>query len=473
MASKTEIHRQHGAALLLLMLVVIIASASILLANVNSDDLRTRRIAGTQSLLADAKAALLEYALLNPDLNPGQPLSLPCPDIDGSGGLPEGVAHASDCGASGVTVVGRFPWRTLGLAAPRDAGAECLWYVVSGSYKNADTATAAMINADTNGQLQLVDLDAGIVIEGALPEERPVAMVIAAMHPVAGQARPAAASGAQCSPGFRRSDFLDNDAGSGISNAVVSGTVDGLDVFATYPGIVEGHNDRIATISRAEIAGRISGRPGFDADMRALGLAAARCVASYAATNPGGATDRRLPWPAEVQLADYRVDSAYDDLDSGMYSGRLPDIVDTSNAATGNSIARVLNDCDPLLVPEWSPDMLSRWQNWKDHFFYAVAESHLPTAAVPSNCSNCLTVNGAGQYAAVLLYSGARLDTQVRNAPPTDADTKRDSLNYLEASNASNVPGPGTLIDYSSMPVSNSFNDRLFCIDESLNVSEC
>ena len=80
--------------------------------------------------------------------------------------------------------------------------------------------------------------------------------------------------------------------------------------------------------------------------------------------------------------------------------------------------------------------------------FYAVAESHLPTAAVPSNCSNCLTVNGAGQYAAVLLFSGQRMAAlaQVRNAPPTDADTKQNTANYLEGNNAANIPGPGTLL---------------------------
>lgn len=473
MAPEIAIARQRGAALLLLMLVVIVASASVLLANVNRDDLRARRIANTQALLAEAREALLEYAVLNPDLNAGRPFSLPCPDIDAGGGLPEGVAHTNSCGATGVSVMGRLPWRTLGIAAPKDGASECLWYVVSGSFKDADLATATMINADTNGQLQLVNLDTGAVIEGTLPEDRPVAMVIAAMRPVAGQTRPAAAAGLQCSPGFQASDFLDSDAG--VSNATLGGAADGLDALATYAGIEQGHNDRIASLSRVEIAARIASRSDFETSMRELGLAAAACIANYAATNPGGANDRRLPWPAAVTMVDYRDDAAYDDVDNGMFSGRLPDIVDSSNATTGNGTGRVLSDCNPLQVPEWSAMMQMRWQHWKDYYFYAVAESHQPAAVVPSNCGNCLTVNGAGQYAAVLMFSGTRLDAlaQVRNAPPTDADTKRNTVNYLEGNNQLNVPGPGALVDYASQPASATFNDFLFCIDDNLVVSEC
>ena len=156
-------------------------------------------------------------------------------------------------------------------------------------------------------------------------------------------------------------------------------------------------------------------------------------------------------------------------------SGRLPDVSDDSNAATGNSIARVLTDCDPVAVPEWSPEMRNLWATWKDHFYYVVAESQVPTATVPSVCNNCLTVNGGGQYAAVVLFGAHRLDAlgQIRNAPPTDADTKQDVTNYLEAANATPFPYAGGGFDLVSQAASTTFNDLLFCIDDSLGVSEC
>ena len=111
--------------------------------------------------------------------------------------------------------------------------------------------------------------------------------------------------------------------------------------------------------------------------------------------------------------------------------------------------------------------MAEQWANWKDHFFYAVAPSFAPTATTPTNCGSCLTVNGAGQYIAIILYAERRLSGQIRRAPPLDADTKQLPVNYLEGANAGAVPGTG--LDFASGPATAAFNDRLFCVDPSLN----
>ena len=126
-------------------------------------------------------------------------------------------------------------------------------------------------------------------------------------------------------------------------------------------------------------------------------------------------------------------------------------------------------------MPAWTAVQFARWQHWKDHFFYAVAEAFSPGGTVPTSCGNCLTVNGVGQYAAIVIFANSRLPStaQVRNAPPTDTDTKRFASNYLEALNAINVPSSSAVIDYVSSPISNTFNDLLFCIDDQLVVSEC
>lgn len=468
--------RQRGAALLLIMLVLLVTATAVLVTRLDANDTRIRELADAQGVLAAAREALLDHAAVVPDFAPGEPIKLPCPDIDGSGGFLEGQAHTGACGAAGSTVMGRLPWRTLGSAPRRDGGGACLWYVVSGSYKDAGGATAAMINPDTNGQLQLHGIDSSAVIVGAEPEDRPVAMIIAPMEAINGQSRSApSGAGSQCSTGFDAADFLDDDSLSGISNATLSGTPDVIDRFAVSEGYSSVHNDRIAMITREDLAALATGRNDYDASMRALGLAVASCVANYASNNPGGSNDRRMPWPAPLSLADYRPDTAYDDAATGFLSGRLPDIVDDSNAATGNSTGPLLNGCNPAAVPAWTPQMLSLWRHWKDHLFYAVAESHSPAAAVPSACSSCLTVNGSGAYAAVIIFAGARLPSlgQVRNAPPADADTKGTAGNYLEDTNAANMPfGSGTA-DFRSQVPSATFNDLLFCVDESLNVLEC
>ena len=471
--TRTNRQRQRGAALLLIMLGVIAATATVLLLNLSRDELRTRQLTQSQAMLATAREALIDYALLNPDLNPGQPYSLPCPDIDASGGFDEGEAHTTACGAAGVSVMGRLPWRTLGVPALKDAASACLWYVVSGSWKNADVDTAELINIDSNGQLQLFDIETATLSEGLVADERPVAMILAPMQALATQTRPGVSAGTDCVQGASAANYLDRDAGSGISNAVLSGSADTIDLLAVVAGSRDDHNDRIVTITRRDIERSVTGRADFLNSMRSLGLAAAACLAHYGASNPGGANDRRLPWPATVTLGDYRQNINYDDADNGFYSGRLADIADDSNAATGNAIARVLSDCDSSVVPEWTVVQMARWQHWKDHFFYAVGEAFSPSAATPSNCGNCLTVNGSGQYAATLMFANSRLSGQQRDAPPTDTDTKRFPSNYLEGPNASNVPGPASASDFASGLPSATFNDLLFCIDDQLVVSEC
>lgn len=473
--SSAGLHRQRGAALLLLMLGVIVATATVLVVTVNVDALKARRQANSLDALSEARDALLDYALVSPQLVPGGAHGLPCPDIDSSGGFLEGEAHSTACGPAGETVIGRLPWRTLGIPALKDGSSECLWYVVSGSWKHAGAATGAMINADTNGQLQLASVDTGTLLAGAAPQDRAVAAIIAAMPPVDRQRRPATSAGMQCSDPRRLADYLEDDTASGSSNSTLLGSPDVIDVLGVAAEVNDLHNDRVVLISRADVAARIHSHPGFLAQMRSLGLAAATCVANYAATNPGGANDRRMPWPARVALADYREDTEYDDTAGTLLAGRLADVVDDSNLFTANPVARVLSDCDSAAVPAWDAGMAALWRNWKDHFFYAIAGSFAPTAAVPSVCSDCLTVNGVGSYAAILMFGNRRLESvaQVRNAPPLDVDTRSNPSNYLEAANAANVPGTGALLDYDSQPVSSTFNDLLFCIDDNLVVSEC
>ncbi len=465
--------RQRGAALLLTMLVVLIAGTAVLVTRLNLNDARARQQTEAQDVLALARDALIDYAALRADFVPGEAARLPCPDLDGSGGLLEGVAHDAACGAPGETVMGRLPWRTLGIAPLKDSGDACLWYAVSGAYK--DTAAAPMVNPDTNGQLQLHGIEAGEIIAGVQPQDRPVAMIIAPMRSMGSQSRAAPGTGDQCSSSFDAAQFLETDPVSGISNTSVSGVADAVDQFAATAGYQSAHNDRIATLSRADLAGVVAGRHDYRDNMRALGLAVTACIADHASKNPGGSSDRRMPWPAPLTLADYRPDGAYNDTSAGFLSGRLPDVVDDSNSNTGNANAAILTDCDAATVPAWTPTMFALWQDWKDHFFYAVAESYAPDASTPSACAACLSVNGAGQYAAVVLFSNPRLRSlaQLRNAPPIDVDTRGDSRNYLEGVNAANVPYMSGSVDFRSQPATATFNDLLFCIDDSLNVSEC
>ena len=466
--------RQRGAALLLIMLAIIVAASAVLVTRLDATTARTAQSVDTQAALATARQAIIDYAVTRPALFPDTPVALPCPDIDDSLGLAEGVAHTADCGASGETMIGRVPWQTLGIAPPRDASAACLWYVVSGSWKEAGAATSSLINPDSNGQLRLRGKDTGTIIEGATASERPVALILAPMDAVPGQTR-AAPGSRQCSASFAASNYLDVDAGAGIDNASLSGIVDTIDVLAVAQQPHDDHNDRVVSIRRSDVEQVVASSPGFGSRMQDLTRIVAECIADYARQNGGGSNDRRLPWPAPAGLADYRPDGSYDDTNSGLLSGRLPDVVDDSSAQTGNPLASVLNDCDPTTVIDWTAANRSLWRHWKDHFFYVVADSHAPDAVVPSACGDCLTVNGSGQYAAVVLFANSRLTSlaQTRDAPPIDPDTRSDVDNYLEDGNAAAFPYLGGGLNLQSQAATSTFNDVLVCIDANLGVSGC
>jgi len=459
--------RQRGAALLVVMLVVLVAATAVLVSRLDPTDLARDRDQRTAAALAAARAALIDYATTRQvGVADGRAL-LPCPDADGSG--PVGDAQPAACGGAGEAALGRLPWRTLGIAPPVDRSGACLWYVVSGSHKEAGAAAPALVNPDSNGQFELIGVDSGTTLVGTTPPDRAVALVIAPMAALAGQRR---STGDPCGPDYTAAEYLDVDTFSGIANHAVSGVADAIERFAMSAAPDPTHNDRVVTVTRADIERAIRRRHDLDGQLRDLGLGLAACIAHYGSSNPGGAGDRRLPWPAPLSMADYRPDAAYDDHGAAI-SGRLPDVVDASNALTGNPRARVVSDCDPAIVAAWSPGLAALWRNWKDHFFYAVAEPHAPAATVPTACGNCLTVNGGGAYVAVIAFGGRPIGPQSRAAPPADTDARGDPANYLDGGNAAHFPLASGTADFVSMPQSSTFNDRLFCIDAAMSVSEC
>jgi hypothetical protein len=470
------VNRQSGAALMIMMLILVLGVAALLVRELAARASTTARTADNAAALARAREALLGYAAVFDAANPGTLGLLPCPDVNAGGGFAEGEAHGSACLARYRSVMGRFPWKTLGIETARGASGECLWYAVSGGWKAASAAMPELANPDNNGQFRVRAADGTTLIAGASPAERAVAVIIAPGPALAGQVRTALASGAeQCGGNYTAARYLDADAGSGIDNANLATNADAIDDFIVSDGVREDLNDQLIFITRADVEDRLMRRADVQASMQDLTEAVAKCIADYGRRNPGGAGDLRLPWPAPVALAQYRPDNQYDDTATGWLSGRVPDRVNDSNGQTGNTLAQILTNCSSASVPEWTSAMRALWRNWKDHLFYAVADSFRPDAAPHSSCGTCLTVNGAGSFAAVVMFSGARLSAlnQVRDQPPADADTRGDITNYLEGRNAANHPNAGGSGDYQSGAPDSTFNDILFCIDPTLAVAPC
>jgi|ERR1039458_3938882 type II secretory pathway pseudopilin PulG len=142
--------KQHGAVLMIMLVIMIVGIAAILVNSLSSATVGNARQKNTAATLAQAKDALIGYAITYGDTHSGQVHGyLPCPD--NAGGNPEGSAEPS-CLGQDVSVIGRLPWATLDLSTLRDGDGECLWYAVSGTYKN--NPKTGLMNWDTNGQFQ-------------------------------------------------------------------------------------------------------------------------------------------------------------------------------------------------------------------------------------------------------------------------------------------------------------------------------
>lgn len=116
--------RQSGAALLALVLVVVIAVLGFLIAGLIRDNPRQEAQARAQQRMAEARDALVGFAVAewcrNPVNGETPQQRLPCPDL---GGGAEGMPAAA-CGATW----GRMPWRALATGPLQDAEGLCLWY---------------------------------------------------------------------------------------------------------------------------------------------------------------------------------------------------------------------------------------------------------------------------------------------------------------------------------------------------------
>ncbi|GAB6043732.1 hypothetical protein [Endothiovibrio diazotrophicus] len=175
-------------AVLLLALVALAGLAAALLWRLETaaERLQRERRAVGMAALAEAREALLGYALRDAS-RPGE---LPCPDYDRDGVIriagSQRDYRGSRCRSDvdGVVGPGWLPWRTLGLPPLRDGYGEPLWYVVDDAYH---ANGAVPLNSDTPGALTLDGVGeqvALLIAPGpvAAGEERPTAGFDALLH---------------------------------------------------------------------------------------------------------------------------------------------------------------------------------------------------------------------------------------------------------------------------------------------------
>ena len=473
--------RQRGAALLIMLVILVVGIAAVLVNSLTSSTVKIARQEKTAAALAQAKDALIGYAITYGDTHSGKvPGYLPCPDTDGNNGLQsEGVGEysTSTCNSNpssnqDVSVIGRLPWVTLDVSTLRDGDGECLWYAVSGTYKN--NPPTGLMNWDTNGQFQAYASD------GTLLASQVVAVIFAPGAPLSGQNRSPDGTAPICGGNYTASSYLD----TGTVNSVNFNNADiatGKFIQGTSGGSV---NDQMVFITRHDIWSAVQKRtdfqprnpsnpslPNFNNPLIKLTQQVANCLVFYTSQNYNcgwSCNNNSLPWPAPLSLGtnvltDYYPNANYNDA-ANLYAGRVPYDVGTS-AGSHNSLSTLMTSA---ICPGWASSVDPWWNNWKDHLFYGLAKSFQPTSGGGQSCgywySQCLSINGSGNYAAVVMFAGPRLSGQSR----TDKSVVTD---YLEATNGTNFSGATGNENYNTAPASSTFNDVLCYIDQNLFVT--
>ncbi|HUL92083.1 MAG TPA: ubiquitin-activating E1 FCCH domain-containing protein [Burkholderiales bacterium] len=207
--------------------------------NRSQAELLSEREDRNMSALRQAKAALIAYAASEewqlykalPAVPPAayyQPGALPCPDKNDDGD--------ADCVGAGITptssIIGRLPWKTLGVDDLRDASGERLWYALSWNFRKLQGGSPpTVINSDTQGQLN---------VTGTAPINNVVAVLFAPGESVLNQTRPSnPANPAHNSP----ANYLEGFDLSDPVNYVFTSNARPSDTF----------NDRLLVITQAEL----------------------------------------------------------------------------------------------------------------------------------------------------------------------------------------------------------------------------
>jgi len=470
---------KKGFALLAFLIVLIGVGAfglARLLSSSVSDDQQLSQ-EKTRRALFKAREALLSYAvefLVQDDY--ARMGRLPCPDVVGSLS-PEGAQDPS-CGDRNANSLGLFPFKSVGLGKLEDGHGQCLWYAVSGTYKNSPDLD--MVNWDSPGMIQIED-ENGVLKHPGNPAAYPVAVIIAPGAPLLGQDRSADGSLPLCGANHNRSNFL--EGGSRLNYAAYlpndAGTIwPFLDASLSTRLANADANDKIAYVTRRDIWERVKQSRELDTGNASSAIATltrqlAECLVAYSNESSNG--QKILPYAGRLVLDDYQDKTKYKDK-LGRYAGRFPQNIKESNHRAGNVLGH-----DPekaFVVQEGGTEGYCQgktgldaalWENWKDQFFYVVAKDYRPesTKSLPDRCNDaadCLDIGGNSKVAAIVFFAEERSPDQDRDLTPfTDDNQTSHRLGlwnqYLDGINRHLYAGNGSTNQFD-----NGVNDYAYCV---------
>ncbi len=339
---------QRGLALVVVLVLLVAGALGALLSVASAQ--RYSNETSTERALAEARTALIGRAAAD-DNRPG---SLPCPDTDNDGQAELLV------GPNCPSYVGRLPWQTLGLPDLRDGSGERLWYALSPSLRDDDSAQP--INS--------VDTPIQLSVTGNAPASNVAAVVMAPGRALTGQDR----SGAGAN---NIANFLEGENASTGNNVFESGVE-----TATY-------NDRIITITREQL---------FDVVEWRVAAEIRNVLEKY-----------------YTAFRFYPFANAYTDATfactEGLTAGRVPNADLSPTYPLSNCTGHA--DWQPALTPRVSPPPWFALNNWHRLTYYAIAPA-CTRATLDCTGAGFLSVNGVTNVQSVVIVGGRALGAQIR-----------------------------------------------------------
>jgi hypothetical protein len=256
-----------------MLLALILGAASYFAASLNSSAVQTARDTKTTLALAQAKDALIGDSVSTPSLASAGYLRLPdlgfgIDNVSAEGSSPPNFS-GNDIDHS---VIGKFPWKTLGISPSQDGQGECIWYAVSGRFKNNPT-TNSPFNWDTPGQIDVVDGN------GKALASNIAALIIATGKPLDRQDRTRSNPAyTLCGGNYDARNYLDPYNGSDDKSSAVNyfpGSTDNrlapnIKNKTFVLAIDQNHNDRFLFITVDDIFRPIIRRNDFSVQITAL-----------------------------------------------------------------------------------------------------------------------------------------------------------------------------------------------------------
>lgn len=164
------ITEQNGGALIIFVLIVSLVALTIIFNSLNGEQLEAFRKDKTAKALFQAKNALLGWSVLRGTTGvAGMPGQLPCPEDTSQIGNPINEGNAMPSCNSALPIVGRLPWKTLGLGDLRDGNGDKLWYALSTGFRSApiNSTTIGQINVNgTPNAAVAIIFSAGVILAG-------------------------------------------------------------------------------------------------------------------------------------------------------------------------------------------------------------------------------------------------------------------------------------------------------------------